>query len=482
MISVFSRISGAIQWGCVRDVPRVKAKSPKSTSATAAVEDRGGAISSDAALAATSPSDAIGRRRLLTAGTAAAAGVGALSLFPAVPASATITAPARSAPTGKGAVVLSMDDAFMAMDTVRRFLDERGQKGTFFITPGLLNGHSKISEAHIVAMAQNGHEVGAHSLTHANLTSISPEQRSTEFEQPKFILEKITGVPVTSFAYPFGTASGGRNLATDVDLYLRYDRVFDTSQYNQAAIYPRYSQTPSLIRRTGVDGASHAQCLAMVREAAKRPVLASLYFHNLDTQFNPTTAQLIELLDLAKALGVELITASEAFGSHRMVANAGFEENSTDALPWRWFKSGSAQLEIVTERPQTGLAGNRSLHLYAPPSTYSRVAQAVEVVPGVTYTYSFRARAVQGSTWASHSAYGHCVPLDYGQSPIAGAEVRTKPVLAEHVAWTKYSVDFTAPVNCSTVLLGLVVDWPNNGGRVAFDHVWFGPKTMGDLG
>lgn len=471
-----------MQRTCVRDLPRLDVEAQDAASATPAPVGKDGAMPSGEPIAVVSSRETIGRRRLLTAGPVAAACVGALSMFPATPARAATLGSYRPWSFGKGAVVLSMDDAFLAMDTVRKLLDERGQKATFFITPGLLNGNSKISEAHILAMTQNGHEVGSHSLTHANLTSVSPEQRAIELEQSKAILEKITGVPVTSFAYPFGTASGGRNPATDVDLYLRYDRVFDTAQYNQPALYPSYGQTPTLIRRTGVDGANHAQCLALVREASKRPVLASLYFHNLDTQYNPSTAQLIELLDLAKALGVELVTASEAFGSHRMVANAGFEDSATDALPWRWFKSGNAQLEIVTEKPQEGLSGSRSLHLYAPPSTYSRVAQAVEVVPGVTYTYSFRARAVQGPNWASHSAYGQCVPLDYGQSPLAGAEVRTKPVLAENVAWTKYSVDFTAPADCSTVLLGLVVDWPANGARVAFDHVWFGPKTMGDLG
>lgn len=378
--------------------------------------------------------------------------------------------------------MLSMDDGYLAMDTVRQLLDARGQKGTFFITPGLLNGPSKINESHILAMVSNGHEVGAHSQTHANLSSVAQPQRVIELEQPKSYLENLTGMAVTSFAYPFGTASGGRNATTDLDLYLRYDRVFDTAQYNQTALHPRYAQAPTLVRRTCIDGTNHQQGLAMIREASVRPVVASFYFHNLDTPINPSTAQLIEMLDLAQSLGVELVTASDGFGSHRIVANAGFENSGTDALPWRWFRSGSAQLEIVTESPQEGLPGTRSLHLAAPVSTYSTVAQSVEVTPGITYTYSFRARAVSGSTWGAKSSYGNVVALDYGQAPIAGSEVRTGPILADKTAWAKYSVDFTTPAACTTVLLGLVLDWPTAGGRVAFDHVWFGPKAMADLG
>ncbi|WP_168709274.1 polysaccharide deacetylase family protein [Arthrobacter sp. PAMC25564] len=378
--------------------------------------------------------------------------------------------------------MLSMDDGYLAMDVVRKLLDARGQKGTFFITPGLLNGSSKINETHILAMVANGHEVGAHSQTHANMTAIAQPQRIIELEQPKSYLENLTGTAVTSFAYPFGTASGGRNLTTDLDLYLRYDRAFDTAQYNQTALHSRYAQAPTLIRRTCIDGTNHQQCLSMIREASVRPVVASFFFHNLDTSINPSIAQLTEMLDLAQSLGVELITASDAFGSHRMVANAGFENSGTDAYPWRWFKSGSAQLEIVTENPQMGLPGQRSLHLSAPVSTYSTVAQAVEVTPGTTYTYSFRARAVSGSTWGAKSSYGNVVALDYGQATIAGSEVRTGSIMAENVAWAKYSVDFTVPATSTTVLLGLVLDWPAAGGRVAFDHVWFAPKAMADLG
>ncbi|MET3721872.1 hypothetical protein ABIB27_003748 [Arthrobacter sp. UYEF21] len=378
--------------------------------------------------------------------------------------------------------MLSMDDGYLAMDVVRQLLDARGQKGTFFITPGLLNGPSKIDESHIRLMVTNGHEVAAHSQTHANFVTISQAQRVVELEQPKTYLEKVGGRQVTSFAYPFGTASGGRNAMTDLDIYLRYDRVFDTAQYNQTALYPRYAQAPTLIRRTCVDGTNHQQCLSMIREAAARPVVGAFYFHNLDTTINPSTAQLTEMLDLAASLGVGLITAGDAFGSHRMVANAGFEDSGSDALPWRWFKSGSAQLEIVTEAPPEGFPGSRSLHLVAPRSTYSQVAQAVEVSPGTTYTYSFRARAVSGPPWQPNCAYGSVTGLDYGQAPIGGSQVRTASIMADSTSWTKYSVDFTAPASCTTALLGLVLDSPWNGGRISFDHVWFAPKAMSDLG
>ena len=430
------------------------------------------------------PEGTLDRRSVLLTSSLAAVGAGATSLLSASHAVADVTnpSPASTSASAKGAIMLSMDDAYLSMDTVRRYLDARGQKGTFFITPGLLGGSSKIDTSHILAMVSSGHEVAAHSQTHPNFTAISQAQRILELEQPKTFLENLIGARVTSFAYPFGTASGGRSAATDVELYLRYDRIFDTAQYNQTSIYPRYAQAPALIRRTCVDGSNHQQCLAMIREAATRPVIASFYFHNLDTPINPTTAQLTEMLDLAKSLGVELVTASDAFGTHRMVVNAGFEDSGSDPYPWRWFRSGAALLEIVSEVPAEGLPGGKSLHLTAPKSTYSQAVQAVEVTPGVPYTFSFRARAVSGPVWQANCAYGSVTGLDYGQNQISGSQVRTASIMADNTAWSKYSVDFTPTASCTTVLLGLVIDSPWNGGRVAFDHVWFAPKSMPDLG
>ncbi|WP_354170235.1 polysaccharide deacetylase family protein [Arthrobacter sp. UYEF36] len=428
---------------------------------------------------------------MLRISTAAAIGAGAATVQAAAPAGAEPVRPTalvrslavsspRSSPSGRGAVMLSMDDGYLAMDTVRRMLDDRGQRGTFFITPGLLNGPSKIDASHISAMTENGHEVGAHSQTHPNFTKITQSQRIAELETPKVYLQSITGLPVGSFAYPYGI--DGRNSTTDLELYLRYERVFDTAQYNQTALQGRYSRAQTLIRRTCVDGSNHNQCLSMIREAAVRPVIASLFFHNIDTPINPSMTQLTEMLDLAQTLGVELCTASEAFSSHRMIANAGFESSSVDAYPWRWFKSGTGGLSITTEDPPPGLPGTRSLHLHTSDRSYSQVAQAIEVEPGTTYVLSFRARAVSGPAWGTNCAYGSVTALDYAQAPISGSQVRSGPIMATNTSWDKYRAEFTPSAACTRVLVGLTIDGPWGGGRVAFDHVWFGPSSMADLG
>ena len=49
-----------------------------------------------------------------------------------------------------------------------------------------------------------GVEIGAHSHTHPELDTLPPHAQAEEARLPKLLLEKHLGVPVRSFAYPFG--------------------------------------------------------------------------------------------------------------------------------------------------------------------------------------------------------------------------------------------------------------------------------------
>jgi peptidoglycan/xylan/chitin deacetylase (PgdA/CDA1 family) len=46
--------------------------------------------------------------------------------------------------------------------------------------------------------------IGAHTLTHALLSALSPEEQETEISGSKAVLEELLSHPVSLFAYPFG--------------------------------------------------------------------------------------------------------------------------------------------------------------------------------------------------------------------------------------------------------------------------------------
>jgi len=68
--------------------------------------------------------------------------------------------------------------------------------------------HRVLSPEEILRLAEGGLvNIGAHSLTHGALSSLSVTGQRVEVEGSKRRLEKILGRPVKSFAYPFGSRS-----------------------------------------------------------------------------------------------------------------------------------------------------------------------------------------------------------------------------------------------------------------------------------
>lgn len=64
--------------------------------------------------------------------------------------------------------------------------------------------HELMDAKELAQMAEAGVEIGAHTLSHPDLTSLSAEVAFQEIIQSKTNLEKITGQSVISFAYPYG--------------------------------------------------------------------------------------------------------------------------------------------------------------------------------------------------------------------------------------------------------------------------------------
>lgn len=103
-----------------------------------------------------------------------------------------------------GAVSLTIDDTgYDRVDTLE-ILDDYGVKGTFFLNTGLLS-QSSFLQNKFLAASQNGHEIGGHTVTHPDLVLVSDSQLAFELDDAQSYLETLTGKPVVSFAYPFGS-------------------------------------------------------------------------------------------------------------------------------------------------------------------------------------------------------------------------------------------------------------------------------------
>ena len=83
-------------------------------------------------------------------------------------------------------------------------LKKYGFTATFFVYPGV-TGHKRfMTESEIKELSDAGHEIASHTYIHENLPKLTdPAIIHRELLTSKELLEKMTGKPVTTIAYPF---------------------------------------------------------------------------------------------------------------------------------------------------------------------------------------------------------------------------------------------------------------------------------------
>ncbi len=116
--------------------------------------------------------------------------------------------------TGKKPILLTFDDGFQCVEDYALPIIERFNfKTTIFCVTGFSGKKSSwdvyrhnrhLDNNAIRRIAENGHEIGSHTSSHAFLPYLNDTDLRTELETSKKILEDITGCPVTSISFPFG--------------------------------------------------------------------------------------------------------------------------------------------------------------------------------------------------------------------------------------------------------------------------------------
>lgn len=114
-------------------------------------------------------------------------------------------------------VLVTFDDGFADFaSSAWPVMRARGIPVTLYVTAGVLDGTSRwlepmgagqlpmLSTAAIRELADDGVEIGAHSMTHPQLDCLGRELARREIIECKAALEMIVGRPVDSFAYPHG--------------------------------------------------------------------------------------------------------------------------------------------------------------------------------------------------------------------------------------------------------------------------------------
>jgi peptidoglycan/xylan/chitin deacetylase (PgdA/CDA1 family) len=92
-------------------------------------------------------------------------------------------------------------DAEIMLDELERF----GLKASFFVVAGRIGRPGFLDEPSVRAIADAGHEVGLHGMTHRPWTTLSEEELDQELVVARAALAAIAQKPITVAACPYGS-------------------------------------------------------------------------------------------------------------------------------------------------------------------------------------------------------------------------------------------------------------------------------------
>lgn len=125
-----------------------------------------------------------------------------------------------SSTRGERLVAITFDDGFASVaDHAAPLLAARGLSATVFCVAGHVGGRNDwagnvagsfdsplLSAEQISALASEGIEIGSHGFAHVPLSEAAGSELERELVHSREALERLTGRPVRSYAYPYGAA------------------------------------------------------------------------------------------------------------------------------------------------------------------------------------------------------------------------------------------------------------------------------------
>jgi len=114
---------------------------------------------------------------------------------------------------GKTPVTITFDDGFLNFyTTALPQLEEHGMKSTIFPVVEFLGKKSDwdiyneqhLDRQHLRDIADLGHEIGSHTMTHPDLCRLPSKDLHWELYTSRCKLEDMLGIPVTTISFPYG--------------------------------------------------------------------------------------------------------------------------------------------------------------------------------------------------------------------------------------------------------------------------------------
>jgi peptidoglycan/xylan/chitin deacetylase (PgdA/CDA1 family) len=176
----------------------------------------------------------------------------------------------------KPRVTLTFDDGFENnITTVIPVLDQYGMKSTYCISTANAEGIPE-NEAIIQQIANDNHEICAHTVNHPDLTATSTTAVDYELSHAQSYLQALTGQPVKDFVSPFGMYN--KAVVNQIAQYYQTHRTTDEGYNSKDSFDPYRLLTQNMQTSTTL-----AQFQGWVNKAKADKTWLILTYHVIDT-------------------------------------------------------------------------------------------------------------------------------------------------------------------------------------------------------
>ncbi len=171
-------------------------------------------------------------------------------------------------------VTLTFDDGWPKnVSNALPLLDKYGMKSTHFYMTDRLDSQEAVDG--MLAFDRGGHEIGAHTVSHADLTTLSADELTRELDECQRILEGYLAKSVVHFASPYG--SYNPQVVDAVDDYYLSHRTVDEGYNSLTNLNPFGLKVKNVYKTTTV-----VEISEWVAEAQARNAWLILLYHEID--------------------------------------------------------------------------------------------------------------------------------------------------------------------------------------------------------